>query len=965
MEKDKDIITDNTKIIKMPVVDEMKKSFISYAMAVNVSRAIPDVRDGLKPVHRRILYSMSELNLFNDKPYRKCARIVGDVLGKYHPHGDSAVYEALVRLAQDFSIRAPLVDGHGNFGSVDGDPAAAQRYTEARLSKIAGEMLRDIEKESVDYYPNFDGTLQQPTVLPSRFPNLLVNGSEGIAVGMATSIPPHNLGEVIDGVQALINNPDIEIDELMTHIPAPDYPTGGIIMGRMGIRQAYQTGSGKIVVRARTEIVEENNRASIVVTEIPYQVNKARLIMSIAQLVKDKKLDGISDIKEESDRTGMRIVIDVKRDANAQVVLNSLFKHTQLQVSGGIIFLSLVNNEPKILNLKEMLFYYLEHQKQIIVRRTKYDLERAKEREHIVRGLVIALANIDEVIKTIKQSKEKNEAIEKLIARFELSEKQAVAILEMRLQRLTALEVEKLQEELAELIKQIAEFESILASNEKVLKIIGDELAEIKGKYNEPRRAEISHSFGDIDIEDLIEQHEVVISLTSEGYVKRQAVSEYRSQNRGGMGVSAHKTKEEDFVKSMFVCSSHDDLLFFSNLGRVYNVKAYEVPEAGKQAKGRAIINLLQLDPGERATAVIPLNKESRAGALMMATRRGLIKKTPLSEFESIRKVGKIAIKLNESDELIGVSVVLGEDEVLMAASSGKCIRFSEQVVRSMGRSTQGVKSMRLNVEDFVVDMCVLKPDTEILTISERGYGKRSSPEDYRLQGRNGQGIKAGIFNEQTGKLVCIKQVSLEDDVMLIADTGTIIRIPASAISSIGRNTKGVRIMRLKDDAKITSVAITQAEPTEEEQQAEQERQETGTLCVNAITIETEEEAVAAAAKAKETSTTAGKPDEKEIGKTKEASDTNIDTNPREARTNKKDAAVKDSKAKEGEKGSVEKKQEKIAPATKGKKVMDKASGDTTGVKGAMQSNKASAKSTSQPMKAPTGNKMGKVSGKK
>ncbi|MCL2539831.1 MAG: DNA gyrase subunit A [Firmicutes bacterium] len=820
MEKDESII-DNTKIIKMPVIDEMKKSFISYAMAVNVSRAIPDVRDGLKPVHRRILYSMSELGLYNDKPYRKCARIVGDVLGKYHPHGDSAVYEALVRLAQDFSIRAPLVDGHGNFGSIDGDPAAAQRYTEARLSKISGEMLRDIEKESIDYYPNFDGTLQQPTVLPSRFPNLLVNGSEGIAVGMATSIPPHNLGEVIDGVVALIANPDIEIDELMNSIPAPDYPTGGIIMGRLGVRQAYKTGTGKVIIRSKAEIVEENGRASIVVTEIPYQVNKARLIMNIAEQVKDKKLEGISDIKEESDRTGMRIVIDVKRDANAQVVLNSLYKHTQLQTSNGIIFLSLVNNEPKILNLKEMLHYYLEHQKQIIVRRTKFDLEKAKEREHIVKGLVIALASIDEVIKVIKASKEKNDAAEKLMANFKLSEKQAVAILEMRLQRLTALEVEKLKEELAELTKLIAELEFILATPAKVLQIINTELTEIRQKYTSPRRTEISHSIGDIDIEDLIDQHDVVISLTNQGYVKRQAVCEYKSQHRGGMGVAAHKTKEEDFVNNMFVCSSHDDLLFFTSKGRVYSVKAYEVPEAARQAKGRAIINLLQLEHGERATAVIPLVKSAAEGALIMATRRGLIKKTPLSEFALIRKVGKIAIKLNDDDELIGVEVVTGSSEVLMAACSGKCIRFSEIRVRSMGRTAQGVKSMRLAADDYIVDMCVLRDGMEILTISENGYGKRSSPEDYRLQSRNGMGIKAGVFNAQTGRLVSIKQVTPEHDILLIADSGTIIRISAASISKISRNTKGVRIMKLKDTAKIVSVAITEAEPAEVEPAAE------------------------------------------------------------------------------------------------------------------------------------------------
>ena len=719
---------DKTKIIDVQVEEEMKKSFIAYAMAVNVSRAIPDVRDGLKPVHRRILYSMGELNLFSDKPHRKCARIVGDVLGKYHPHGDRSVYDALVRLAQDFSIRHPLVDGHGNFGSVDGDPPAAMRYTEARLAKIASEMLRDIDKETVDWYPNFDDTLEQPTVLPSRFPNLLVNGSDGIAVGMATNIPPHNLGEVIDGVVALADNPDITVDELMQYVPAPDYPTGGIIMGRANIRCAYRTGRGGVVIRAKTEIEEYSPRGEgggtrqrIVVTELPYQVNKAELIKTMAALVKDKKIEGISAINEESDRSGLRIVIEVKRDAQAQVVLNMLYKHTNLQVSDGITFLALVNGEPKILNLKEMLYYYLEHQKEVVLRRTKYDLEKAQEREHILEGLVIAQENIDRVIAIIKQSRDKFEAGEKLMSEFFLSDKQATAILEMRLQRLTSLEVEALKNELTALKETIADLKDIIANKSRVLEIVKTELLEVKSKYNDPRRTELCIDYDEIDIGDLIEREDVVISMTHFGYVKRLPTSEYKIQHRGGKGVTAHRPKEEDFVEDMFVTCTHDDLLFFTNRGRVYSIKAYEVPEAEKTARGRAIVNLLQLSDGEKVNAVIPIKEDQQQGYLMMATKHGLIKKTALSQFSQIRKVGKIAIVLVEGDELISVQQTCGRDEILIAASSGKCIRFSEEDVRVMGRGTQGVRSMKLDDDDNVVDMAVLKPETAILTDSLYG----------------------------------------------------------------------------------------------------------------------------------------------------------------------------------------------------------------------------------------------------
>ncbi len=818
-EKDeKPEIVDNTKIIKVEVNEEMKKSFIAYAMAVNVSRAIPDVRDGLKPVHRRILYSMGELNLSNDKPYRKCARIVGDVLGKYHPHGDSAVYEALVRLAQDFSIRCPLVDGQGNFGSVDGDPPAAQRYTEARLSKIAGEMLRDIDKETIDFYPNFDGTLQQPEVLPSRFPNLLVNGADGIAVGMATNIPPHNLGEVIDGVIALIDNPQIDIDELIRIIPAPDFPTKGIIMGRAAIRNAYKTGKGSIVLRAKAEIEEneKTNKQRIVVTELPYQVNKAKLIEQIANMVKEKRIEGISDIREESDRDGMRLVFDIKRDANAQVVLNTLYKHTPMQTSDGIIFLALVDGQPRILNLKEMLFYYLEHQRSVITRRTRYDLEKAEERAHILEGLVIALANVDEVIKVIKKSIDKNEANANLCSQFLLTEKQATAILEMRLQRLTSMEVHKIQEELAELEKQISEYKEILNDEGKVLAIVKTELLEIKDKYNTPRQTEISIDYGDIDVGDLIDQEDVVVSLTHFGYIKRQPISEYKAQRRGGVGVLSLKTKEEDFVETMFVTNTHDDLLFFTNMGKVYSKKAYEIPEASRQAKGRAIINLLQLDEGEKVTAFIK-RQEGTEGFLVMATESGLIKKTSLEEFENIRKVGKIAIKLLGDDKLIGVDVSNGKDHIIVASHKGKCIKFKETDIRIMGRDTQGVRSLALDEGDYIVDMCVVHPDCDILTISSNGFGKRSNPDDYRLQIRGGKGIKAGVFNKKTGDLVSLKQVKEDEDVIMIADNGTIIRLRANEISKICRDTQGVRIMRIKDDNyKVVCASVAAHEEDEE-----------------------------------------------------------------------------------------------------------------------------------------------------
>ena len=810
-------ILSKTRVIETPLLDEMSKSFISYAMAVNVSRAIPDVRDGLKPVHRRILFAMNDLGNTYNHPHKKCARIVGEVLGKYHPHGDSSVYDALVRLAQDFSIRCPLVDGQGNFGSVDGHPAAAQRYTEARLSKIAGEMLRDLDKDTVDFYPNFDDTLLQPTVLPSRFPNILVNGSEGIAVGMATSIPPHNLGEVIDGTIAVLDNPDIDVDGIMQYIPAPDYPTGALVLGRAAVKQAYRTGKGGVVIRSRCEIEEIGGKNCIVVTEIPYQVNKAVLIKSIADQVKDKKIEGIANIREESDRFGMRIVIELKRDASPQVVLNTLYKQTNLQVSTGITFLALYNGLPRIMNLKEILVAYIEHQISVITRRTQFLLNKALERDHLVKGLVIAQANIDEVIRIIRTSKDNTESKPRLMAAFELSEKQAIAILEMKLGRLNALEVEKLKEELAALEAQIAEYRDILAKPERVKQIIKEELTDIKEKYNEPRRSELSYDAGEIDIADLIPKEEVVITATFGGYVKRTPVHEYKAQNRGGVGVTAHKAKDEDFVVRMFVCNSHDDLLFFSNRGKVYCLKAYEVPEAGRAAKGRAMVNLLPLEEGEKITAYLSA-KDYDSGYMVMATRQGLIKKCDLGEFSRIRKNGKIAITLSEGDEMLTADITTGDNEIIMAGSSGKCIRFHESTVRKTGRGSMGVKSMRLDENEYIVDMDVIhNPSAEVVTVSELGYGKRTDLEEYRVQGRAGKGIKAGVFTPATGGLAAMKLTDLSEDIIIISDTGVMIRTPVNEISKIGRNTKGVILMRLRDGGKVAAVSLAPAEDAEPE----------------------------------------------------------------------------------------------------------------------------------------------------
>ena len=825
-----------TKLVDIEVNSELKQSFIDYAMAVNRSRAIPDVRDGLKPVHRRILYSMNEMGLTPDKPYKKCAAIVGDVLGKYHPHGDSSVYDALVRLAQEFSINLPLVDGHGNFGSVDGDPAAAYRYTEARMSKLALEMLADIDKNTVDCKANFDDTRKEPVVLPARYPNLLVNGADGIAVGMATNIPPHNLGEVIDGTIALIDNPELTVDELMEFIPAPDFPTGGVLMGRSGVRNAYRTGRGGYVLRSKCEIEEYANgtRNRIIVTEIPYQVNKQKLIETIAEYVKDKKLEGIANINDESDRHGMRIVIDIKKDANPQVVLNSLYKQTKLQTSDGIILLALVGTDPKVLNIREILVEYLKHQSDVIRRRTKYDLDKAEERCLIVAGLIKALSDIDKVVQIIKTSNDRQEAAQRLITEFDLDAegRQANAILDMRLQTLTHLAVSRLEAELDELNKMIADYKDILANPSRVNAIIKEDLIVIKDKYAVPRKTEMSVLEGDIEDAALIPREDVVISMTNLGYVKRLPVNEYKSQHRGGKGITGHKPKEEDFVKNMFISSTHDDIMFFTSMGKVYRIKGYEIPEAQRTARGRAIVNLLPLVEGEKVNAIIPV-KEDATGFIAMATRNGLIKKTALEEFDSIRKTGKIAISLNDGDELVSVQFTSGTDEILIGTNKGKCIRFFEGLdeergtygLKPIGRDTQGVKAMDLEEGDYLIGMTVVDHDKSVLTITSNGYGKLSSIEDYRLQGRAGKGIKAGNFSEKTGNLVCLTFVSEDQDVMLITDNGIIIRVKASDISKLKRDTQGVIVMRL-DEGEVSTVAVVPHEDEEEQVENGEETQE-------------------------------------------------------------------------------------------------------------------------------------------
>jgi len=799
------------KIIPVQIEDEMKKSYIDYAMSVIVGRALPDVRDGLKPVHRRILYAMRDLGLTPDKPHRKSARIVGDVLGKYHPHGDMAVYDAMVRMAQDFSIRYPLIDGHGNFGSIDGDSAAAMRYTEARLSPLAMEMLADINKDTVDFIPNFDETLKEPVVLPSRFPNLLVNGSSGIAVGMATNIPPHNLGEVIDGVIMMIDKPDVSPKELMMAVKGPDFPTGGLIMGREGIKAAYNTGRGQIKVRAKAHIEPTGgNKHQIIVTEIPYQVNKARLIEKIAELVKDKKIDGISDLRDESDRSGMRIVIELKKDANPNIVLNRLYKHTQMQITFGVIMLALVDGEPKILNLREMIYYYLEHQKEVVTRRTRFDLNKAEERAHILEGLRIALANLDAVIDLIKKSEDVETARQGLITKFNLTEKQAQAILDMRLQRLTGLEREKIELEYKELIEKISYLKSILADEKLLLQVIKQEILEIKKKYSDERRTKITSAAEKLEIEDLIEEQDVVITITYKGYIKRLPLATYKSQRRGGRGITGITTKEEDYITQIITTTTHHHILFFTNQGNLYRLKAHEIPEAGRTAKGTSIINLLHLNPDEKITAVIPIKDFNHGTTLFMATKKGIVKKTSLSEYESTRKNGLIAINLMEDDELIGVELTDGNQQVVLGTRKGMCIRFLEEDVNEVGRTARGVKGIDLKPGDYVVSMDLVRDREDILVVTENGFGKKTSINEYRVQSRAGKGIVTSKVTKKTGDLIGIKTVSEDDEVMIVSSDGIIIRLEVKDISRMGRNTQGVTLMKLNDENRVVAIALVE-----------------------------------------------------------------------------------------------------------------------------------------------------------
>lgn len=793
------------KIIDVDVEKEMKQSFLDYSMSVIVSRALPDVRDGLKPVHRRILYTMYDHNLEPNKPYHKCADTVGNVLGSYHPHGDASVYDALVRLAQDFSMRYMLVDGHGNFGSIDGDPPAAYRYTEARMSKISMEMLTDIEKKVVDFVPNYDDRLEEPTVLPSRFPNLLVNGSSGIAVGMATNIPPHNLGEVIDAIELLIENPDAEIADIMECIPGPDFPTGGIIMGRSGIRAAYATGRGKIIVRGKTEIVEaKNGRFKIIVTELPYGVNKARLIEHIADLVKDKKLEGITNIEDHSDRKGMHIEIDVRRDASPQIVLNQLFSFTQLQATFGAILLAIVNGEPKILTLKECLEHYIDFQVEIVTRRTEFDLKKAKERCHILEGLKIAIDNIDEVIRIIRNSRDTTTAKKNLMERFDLDEVQAQAIVQMRLGQLTNMERSKIEDEIAALLAKISEYETLLASHHLLLEKVKEEAIALRNKYADPRRTEICHVSGEVDIEDLIPQEDCVVTMTRYGYIKRIVQSEYTIQNRGGRGVKGMSTREEDVATEMFICNTHNYILFFTDKGRVYRVKCYAIPEGTRQSKGMNIANILPIGADENVTSMIPVKEFEEDKYLVMVTKNGIIKRIELSAYNTARKGGLIALELNEGDQLAWVRMTTGEDEIIVATHNGMSIRFKETDVRCMGRQARGVKAMSLREGDTIVGMSVIDKDGLILTVSETGYGRLSKPDNYRVQSRGGKGL-TNYHTEKYGKVAGISVIKPDEDIILISEEGVIIRINAESVRICARPSKGVTLMRINEGNRVVS----------------------------------------------------------------------------------------------------------------------------------------------------------------
>ncbi|MEK5521052.1 DNA gyrase subunit A [Heyndrickxia sporothermodurans] len=817
--------TPSSNIKEINLSQEMRTSFLDYAMSVIVSRALPDVRDGLKPVHRRILYAMNDLGMTSDKAFKKSARIVGEVIGKYHPHGDSAVYETMVRMAQDFSYRYMLVDGHGNFGSIDGDSAAAMRYTEARMSKISMELLRDINKDTIDYQDNYDGSEKEPVVLPSRFPNLLVNGTSGIAVGMATNIPPHQLGEVIDGVLALSKDPDITIQELMEFIPGPDFPTAGLIVGRSGIRRAYETGKGSITLRARVEIEQKaNGKETIIIKEIPYQVNKAKLVERIAELVRDKKIDGITDLRDESDRTGMRVVIEVRRDANANVLLNNLYKHTALQTTFGINTLALVDGQPKVLNLKQCLYHYLEHQKVIIRRRTEFELRKAEARAHILEGLRIALDHIDEIISLIRSSQTTEIARNGLMEQFSLSEKQAQAILDMRLQRLTGLEREKIEEEYQELLKLIAELKAVLADEEKVLEIIREELIEIKERFNDNRKTEIvSGGIEQIEDEDLIPRENIVISLTHNGYIKRLPISTYRSQKRGGRGVQGMGTNEDDFVEHLLTTSTHDTILFFTNKGKVFRSKGYEIPEFSRTAKGIPIINLLGIEKDEEINTMIRVEEFVEDSFLFFTTKRGISKRTPLTDFANIRTNGLIAIHLRDEDELISVKLTDGNKDMIIGTKNGMLIRFPEVDVRSMGRTATGVKGITLTGDDEVVGMEILEDNDDVLIVTINGYGKRTNSSEYRIQSRGGKGLKTCNITEKNGNLIAVKTVTGEEDLMLITAGGVLIRMAVGDISQLGRNTQGVKLIRLGEDEHVATVAKVEKEEEEPSDQEELE----------------------------------------------------------------------------------------------------------------------------------------------
>ena len=833
------------KVEEVDLRKTMEKSYIDYAMSVIASRALPDVRDGLKPVQRRILHAMIELNNGPDKPHRKCARIVGDTMGKYHPHGDSSIYGALVNLAQEWSTRYPLVDGHGNFGSIDGDGAAAMRYTEARLSKISMEMVSDINKNTVDFNPNFDETEKEPTVLPSRYPNLLVNGTSGIAVGMATNIPPHNLGEVINGVVKIIDNiveedRETTIEEILPIIKGPDFPTGATILGTKGIEEAYRTGRGKIRVRAVTDIeAMPNGKSRIIVTELPYMVNKARLIEKIAELHKDKKIDGITELRDESDRQGMRICIELRRDVNANVLLNQLYKHTQLQDTFGVIMLALANNEPVIMNLLQMLQYYLKHQEEVVTRRTQYDLNKAEERAHILKGLLIALDHIDEVIHIIRAAKNVQEAKLNLIERFELSDVQAQAIVDMRLKALTGLEREKLEAEYAELMKKIEEYKAILADRKLLLGVIREEIIVIRDKYGDERRTSIGYDEFDISMEDLVPLEDTVITMTKLGYIKRMTSDNFKSQNRGGKGIKGMQTIDEDYIEELFMTTTHDYVLFFTNKGRVYRLKAYEIPESGRTARGTAIINLLQLQPEEKITAVITLKEFDENKYLFMATKQGIVKKTSISEYQNIRKNGLQAINLREEDELIEVKITNKEKDIILVTKNGLCIRFNENDVRSTGRTSMGVIGMNLSYDDEIVGMQLNTQGTHLLLVSEYGLGKRTAMEEFKVQNRGGKGVKCYKITEKTGNVVGVKAVNEENEIMMITTAGIVIRILCSQISEIGRITSGVKLMNLdnKKDIKIASIAKVRETIKDSTEQISEEKEledaEAGTENVN------------------------------------------------------------------------------------------------------------------------------------